>query len=406
MSWKQSQRRIQLRLIVKNNRLVFLGVGLWILISGVILLATEHTFLETLRILAFFQPAKSNFGFFYENMTEFIFFGFVVSVLFVDMRTQVRPEIALRVMAEEMENHAVIFHFSNLGRRTFELLSEHDVPIVVVDEDPERLEELIRAGVPCFVGSGRNPSDLKTANVAAARLVMVASDDLESSAILCSRVRQLNPRCQLVVRCFEDDMGQLLARRFQATVVSTSSVTTRFLQDYALAHRVQKAIVVGSNSLARRMIAGLQQSQVDVMVITEQPEEVLDLVEEDRFVEGRASDPAVLEMAEASEVQLLVISQEDLELALTTVDNVREVNRDCRILCRLYHDDAACVLTEEPYNCEILSTSRQALEVLKRQGALACLGIKSSVYATDTSGEKNMRSPIAVSKHPQRRKLG
>lgn len=399
MSWKRSQRQIQFRLLLKHNRWVLILVVAWILGSGAILLATGHPPGETLRILTFFQPARSNFGFFYESMTDFIFFGFVLSVLLVNMRSQIRPETTCRVMAEELEGHAVIFQYSNLGRRAYELFRKHDVPVAVVDPNPERLDELIRECLPCLVASGRNPEDIQAANVAAAKFVLVASDDLESSAILCSRIRQVNGKCDLVVRCFEDDIGAVMAKRFRATVISTSGVTARFLQEYAAKHRVQKAIVVGSSSLARRMIAGLLESKIDVMVITEHPEEVTDLVEEDKFVEGRSSDPAVLEMAEVNEVQLLVISEENLELALTTVDQVREVNKDCKILCRLYHDDAACVLTEAPFNCEILSTSRQAIDTLKRQGAFKSLGVGGSVYSA-----QDEKSPINVSKHPQRRK--
>jgi voltage-gated potassium channel Kch len=407
MGWKRSRREIQLKLLWRQNRWLLQFLFGWVSISFVILLATGHPPLEALQILSFFQEDKSHFGFFYASMTDFVVFGLVMSVILVDMQRQVRPEATCRVMAEELRRHAIIFHFSNLGRRTWQMFVDNDIPVTVVDPDPANLEELIRDGYPCLVGTGRTPADLDAVNVRDAKFIMICSDHLESAAVICSLVRQRNPNCDLVARCAEDDIGEVLARRYKATVVSTSRVASWFLHDYLTKHKVQKCVLVGGGQLGRRMIPILQELEHDFAVVAARDGDVSDILDKSHYIVGRFNDDRILEQAGVVDTELVLFTEDDFSLAMATVDRVRGLNHKCKVVCRVFMDDAADLLSAEPFQCDIFSTSRQAVEQLRAQGAFQAVGLPGSgPGAAVKAGSELRKSPHQEHKPVIKHKIG
>jgi hypothetical protein len=73
-----------------------------------------------------------------------------------------------------------------------------------------------------------------------------------------------------------------------------------------------------------------------------------------------------------------VIADDDLGKNLVRVDRIRDLNTNCLVVCRVFHDDAAEILTQNPFRCTILSTSRLATEELVEDGVFRELGIVSA----------------------------
>lgn len=379
MNWKERQRQITLRILLRQNRLALGLVGGWFLLALVMLMASGLPPEHALRVLVFLEgPGTTPYAFFYQSMTDIVVVGLVVSILLVDMQRQVRPEVASRAMAQELTDHAVIIEASHLGLRIFELLSEHGVPVAMIDRDPERLEDLVREGYPTVVGDGRNDADLEAVHVKGAKLVVFAGDDLETTAVVCSKVRKQNPTCHLIVRCFEDSLGEILAKRYRAQVVSTSKLAAGFIKDYAAKHRVAKAVVVGCGSVGRRVVPVLRNLNCRFSVIVPDRAEVADLADPGAVICGRLGDPELLAKAGVRDADLVVLTEDDLGLALTVADRVRQVNTGCRILCRVYHDDAADMLANNPFQCDVISTSRYAVDKLRGQNAFLGIGVSAA----------------------------
>lgn len=377
MDWKRRQREITLRLLLRQNRLALSLVAGWFLLAVVALLASGLPPGHALRVLVFLEgPGTTPYAFFYQSMTDILVVGLVVSVLLVEMQRQVQPELTSRIMAGELVDHAVLISSSHLARRIFQLLSSHDVSVVVIDPDPKHLEDLVRNGYPTVLGDGRNDSDLDDASVARAKLVVYAGDDLESTAVICSKVRKRNPGCALVVRCFDDAIGEVLARRYRAQVVSTSKLVAGFIKDYASKHKVAKAVLVGCGSVGRRVVPILRSLNCRFTILVPSQEEVADLVDEATILAGKQDDPDLLAQAGIRDADLVVLPEDDLALALTTADRVRQVNTACRILCRVYHDDAADMLGNAPFKCDVISTSRHAVDKLRSAGAFKAVGVE------------------------------
>lgn len=375
MSWKQRHRSIQIRLMLSQNRTLLIIVAVWMAASFAILTAQTQDPLTAARILCFFQEDKSPFGFFYASMTDFVVFGLVVSVVMVDLQRQYRPEQTCRILAGEVTDHAVVISFTNVGKRAYELFTERDVPCVVIEEDREVVEDLVREGRPLVLGNGRHESDLLAANVPRAHVVLVACDDLETVMVTCSLVRELNPTCTLISRCYEDDIGEVLAKRYNVKIISTSKMAAEHIKAYAVKHHVKKAIIVGCNSIGRRLIGVMKNLQVAYHIIQDDRKAVDDLADEEPFLFGKFSDRDLLQAAGVSEVDLVVLTEDDLSKTLPCIDRVRQKNTSCKVICRVFHEDAAAMVAHPPFNCDVISTSKYAIETLTAQGAFKSLGL-------------------------------
>ena len=60
------------------------------------------------------------------------------------------------------------------------------------------------------------------------------------------------------------------------------------------------------------------------------------------------------------------------------VDRIRGLNPEALLACRVFHDDAAEILTQRPFRCLVLSTSRLAAEMLADEGILREVGVGSA----------------------------
>jgi Trk K+ transport system NAD-binding subunit len=309
-------------------------------------------------------------------MSDFVVFGLVIAVIITNLQRRYRPEQTCRVLAREAKEHAVVLHHTHLGQRAVELFHKRGVPVVVVDSEAERVAALIRDEQPVVIASGYDREDLHAASVARARLVIVAADGVEAPAVLCQRVRALNQHCALLSRCADEDVGAVLARAYRATVISTTALAAKHVDDYAQKHRLEAAIVVGTDALGRRVAAALTRRGIGCRVVDESPAKTG--VDPATLVIGSPNDPATLERAGIRDADLVVLTDDDLGHDLVTAERIRDVNTRCRIVLRVFHEDAAAVLTQAPFRCDVVSTSRHAIERLMRDGGFTSVGIDRS----------------------------
>lgn len=192
---------------------------------------------------------------------------------------------------------------------------------------------------------------LAAARVDRAKVVVLATDDLETAAVACRAVRALNADCELVVRCADEDVGAVLSKTYRARALSTTRAGAEFVRAHAAKVRARSALVVGDDAFAARVSETLSARGI---AVTREPD----------VTDGRS----------AEHVELVVLCDDDLGRDLIRVDRIRDVNRRVPIVCRAFHEDAAEVLTREPFSCIVLSTSRHAAEALERGGVFRDVG--------------------------------
>jgi Trk K+ transport system NAD-binding subunit len=293
----------------------------------------------------------------YQSFTEVVVFGVVASLVLTNVTRRYRPEETCRALARQARDHVLVVGLTNLGRRVYDLARDAGVPVVVVDEDPSELRTLVHDEEPAIVGSPRDRTVLEAAGAARAKVVVIATDDLEAAAVAARVVRELNATCELVVRCPDDDVGSVIARTYRARAVSTSRVAAHFVLGFATKARARAVLVLGGNSVGARVAEALEHKRI--------PHVHVPVTE----------DPAALAQAGAAEADLVVVCDDDLGKNLIRVDRIRDLNPRAKIVCRAFHDDAAEMLRRPPFDCTVLSSSRHAAAALAKAGAFRAVGI-------------------------------
>jgi Trk K+ transport system NAD-binding subunit len=355
---KPSKLLIRTKLAFRQNRAAIAFVVMW-LVANTALFAKVLSLSPFDAALVAVCIAKMPGGLIgaYQGFTEVVVFGLVASVVASNVTSKYQPATTCRALAEAARDHIVVIGHTNLGERIVEMAQAAGRVAVVVDDKDERVAALIREEEPLVIGAPRDPHALEAAGVAHAKVVVIADDDLENAAVACRLVRERNAECELVVRCADADVADVLARTYRAKAISTSRLAATFIQAHALKLRAKNVIVFGANEVGERATAALIEKRIPVKYF------------------ASTSDPQALAGAGVAEADLIVLCEDDLGDNLIRVDRIRDLNKRTRIVCRAFHEDAAEILTRPPFECTVLSTSRNAAESLARAGVFRDIGI-------------------------------
>jgi Trk K+ transport system NAD-binding subunit len=313
--------------------------------------------LNALLVAACVTKVQGGWTGFYQSFTEVVVFGVIASVVISNVTSKYRPEATCRALAAQERGHIVVVGLSNLGRRVHDLARQAGKPVVVVDEDPALLATLVHDEEPVVVGRARDREVLEAAGVPYAKVVVVATDDLETAAVAARLVRELNAECELVVRCPDDDVGAVIARTYRARAISTSRVAAQFVLSFALKMRARAVVVLGGNGVGVKVAEALEHKRI--------PHRHVPVTE----------DAQALADAGVAAADLVVVCDDDLGKNLIRVDRIRDLNPRAKIVCRVFHDDAAEMLRRPPFDCTVLSSSRHAVAALAKAGVFREVGI-------------------------------
>jgi CPA2 family monovalent cation:H+ antiporter-2 len=114
-----------------------------------------------------------------------------------------RPELI--PIEESIKDHVVIVGYGRVGRHIVSLLRQMEIAHLVVDADPERIEELDRMGIPTLFGDAANSELLAHAGLARARALVVAGPDEDASALVVTAARDLAPHLPIIARSTSEE---------------------------------------------------------------------------------------------------------------------------------------------------------------------------------------------------------
>ncbi len=372
-SSKFSRFWVRAGLALRQNRVALLFVLTWLVVNYAILVRSFGMSRSAAALVALcVTKASGGWPHFYQSFTEVFVFGLVASMVVTNVTRKYRPEETCRALASRSSGHVVVIGWTNLGRRISDLVSDAGRSVVIVEENAALVGSLVQEERPLVIGSGQERVVLKAAAVRDAKVVVIATDDLETAAVASRLVREMNATCELVVRCPDDDVGAVLAKTYRARAVSTSRLAAGFIQGQALKARAKAVVVLGMNNVGERVAEALAEKRI--------PYSFVDTTE----------DVSKLAAAGVGESDMVVICDDDLGKNLIRVDRIRDLNKRTRIICRAFHDEAAEILGRAPFDCVVLSTSKYASESLARSGAFREVGI------TDVP-ERAVRAMLATS---------
>lgn len=103
-----------------------------------------------------------------------------------------------------LEHHAVIVGYGRVGSFAGEALISHDVPIVVIEDNPKIAADLRARDIPVIPGNGVLDDVMDAANLTGADWLLVAiPEPFEASAIV-RHGREINPRLTIIARAHFD----------------------------------------------------------------------------------------------------------------------------------------------------------------------------------------------------------
>lgn len=121
-----------------------------------------------------------------------------------------------RMMAGSMSGHIVLVGVGRLGYRMFRLLRKLGEPVVVIERDAnnEFLDTVRREEMPLLIGDARRGATLVEANIAAAKSIILATDDDLANLEIALDARRVAPKICVVMRMFDQNMADKVREGF------------------------------------------------------------------------------------------------------------------------------------------------------------------------------------------------
>lgn len=150
-----------------------------------------------------------------------IFFGVTTIFLAVGAMTQTAIELELnhffgkrrvRIMIDKLEGHIILCGFGRVGRGAAEELRRAGASFVVVDNNDERVERAIKAGMLAVLADASRDETLRDVGIERAKgLIATLASDADNLFVILS-AKTLNPNLQLSARIAEEASEQKMRR--------------------------------------------------------------------------------------------------------------------------------------------------------------------------------------------------
>ncbi|QDU46394.1 potassium transporter peripheral membrane component [Symmachiella dynata] len=133
----------------------------------------------------------------------------------------------MQAMAKTYNDHVILCGLGRVGFRILEELQHLGEHVIVLEKnaDSTNIPYARKRGIPLFVGSGREEGILEELNLAAAKSIILATDDDLANLEMALDARKLNPDVRIVMRMFDQDLASKIREAFGIDLVfSTSAV--------------------------------------------------------------------------------------------------------------------------------------------------------------------------------------
>jgi CPA2 family monovalent cation:H+ antiporter-2 len=131
-------------------------------------------------------------------------------------------------------DHAVIVGYGRVGSVISKGLKAEGLPVVVIDGDRRRIEDLRSRGVPAVYGDASTPGVLEAAFIGRARLLMVATPEGYQTRRIIELARQINPKIDTAVRTHSESEVAYLERQGVGVAIMGERELAFGLMEYAL----------------------------------------------------------------------------------------------------------------------------------------------------------------------------
>lgn len=101
---------------------------------------------------------------------------------------------------EDMKNHVVIIGYGRIGRHLVDVLQSVNVPVLVIETDPERIELLNERKTATLYGDAANSEVITHAGLKNARALVITVPDETATAMVVTGTKIINPKLPIIAR--------------------------------------------------------------------------------------------------------------------------------------------------------------------------------------------------------------
>jgi CPA2 family monovalent cation:H+ antiporter-2 len=122
---------------------------------------------------------------------------------------------------EDLSGHVISIGYGRVGSELGRLLTDRNVPVVVIDTDDDLIARARANGVPAIRGNAVNEQVLREAAPERATTVMLAIPNVLEAGEIITRLRAINPALTIVARAHSDgEVKHLLERGADGAVMA------------------------------------------------------------------------------------------------------------------------------------------------------------------------------------------
>lgn len=125
---------------------------------------------------------------------------------------------------DRMHDHVIVCGFGRVGSTAWEALHRDRIPAIVIDRDPEIVEEAIAAGAQVVEGDATKDSVLQEAHVDTASAVIAAVASASDNLVITLSVRSLHPGISISARAVDHETEKKLILAGATAVVTPELV--------------------------------------------------------------------------------------------------------------------------------------------------------------------------------------
>jgi CPA2 family monovalent cation:H+ antiporter-2 len=118
-----------------------------------------------------------------------------------------------------LTGHVIVAGYGRVGERVSGALAEAGVPHAVIEENRDLVARLRERGIPAVSGNAADVAALAKAQVAAARMLVLAIPDAFDARKAIVTARTIAPRLKIVARAHSDEEAELLRKESAGEVL-------------------------------------------------------------------------------------------------------------------------------------------------------------------------------------------
>lgn len=153
---------------------------------------------------------------------------------FIDRFSNRGVRIRMERLIASISNHTIVCGFGRVGTSTWQHLNSRQVPAVIIDSDPDRLERARELGALVVDGDATQNETLMRAGIERAAAVIACVHNDSDNLVIVLSARAIRPDILLISRASTDEVVEKLHMAGADKVVTPQSVGARRMAAMAL----------------------------------------------------------------------------------------------------------------------------------------------------------------------------